>query len=86
MALNENPAIQDLFTIPKELGNNKKDAYNFLLEWNKLFPEFKKANVIQSSSLSGEKLLLKASAKRVLNKVSADNETKNVIQMIERWE
>ena len=82
LALNESPSIQDLFTVPKILGNNKKDAHGFLVEWIKVFPEFKKANVIQSISLQGEKLLLKASAKRTLNNVVIDKQ----IQMIERWE
>ena len=82
LALSEKPTIQCLFTVPKVIGNNKKDADNFLLEWKKVFPNFKRANVIQCSSLQAEKLLLKASAKKALDNVEIDKQ----IQMVERWE
>lgn len=82
LAVKKNPGIQDLFSIPKQLGNNKKDATRFLEEWIEIFPKFKKSHIIPSSNIIGEKLLLKASAKRILS-----NEVKSSkIQMIERWE
>ena len=82
LALRVKPGIQDLFSIPKSIGNNKSDANKFLTEWRLLFPEFKKANLIKSNTIEGETLLLKASAERVLKR----NDVENQVQMIERWE
>ena len=82
LALYAKPAIQDLFSIPKLIGNNKSDANDFLAEWRRVFPEFKKANLITANSVMGEKLLLKASAERVLKRRNVDTP----LQMIERWE
>ncbi|MEB8434537.1 DEAD/DEAH box helicase family protein [Cocleimonas sp. KMM 6892] len=82
LALYAKPAIQDLFSIPKLIGNNKSDANDFLAEWRRVFPEFKKANLITGNSIAGEKLLIRASAERVLKRRNVDTP----LQMIERWE
>lgn len=82
LVLKDKPSIQDLFTIPKLLGNNKKDAEAFLLQWKANFPEFKKAKTIKSNDMTSEKLLLKASAKRLLREEMLEEK----IQMIETWE
>ena len=82
LALVENPTVQDLYPVPKIIGNNKKDAEHFLKEWQTVFPQFKKATVLTTKSHLGEKSLLRASVQRLLNK----GEKESPLQMIERWE
>jgi len=82
LAVTENPTILDLYPIPKSLGSTKKDMAFFLEKWKKVFPQFIDANVLSVNSALGRESLLKASAKKLLDR----SEKESPLQMIERWE